>query len=105
MLRRGRASNPSSRSATRSSSIGIRVLLPEYDVVFTDRCVINLMTPEEQLRALDQLTTKVHVGGALVVLENTRKAFEAQNDLREAVGLPRSGSRPSTTFSSTRRRS
>lgn len=64
-------------------------LLPEYDVVFTDRCVINLMTPEEQLEALYQLTTKVRVGGALVVLENTRKAFEEQNDLREAVGLPR----------------
>ncbi len=64
-------------------------LLPEYDVVFTDRCVINLMTPEEQLGALDQLTAKVHVGGALVVLENTRKAFEAQNDLREAAGLAR----------------
>jgi SAM-dependent methyltransferase len=64
-------------------------LLPEYDVVFTDRCVINLMTSEEQLRTLDQLTAKVRIGGALVLLENTRQAFEAQNDLREAARLPR----------------
>jgi SAM-dependent methyltransferase len=60
-----------------------------YDVVFTDRCLINLATIDEQLAGLRQLAAKVRLGGHLVVLENTVQAFERQNDLREAGGLPR----------------
>lgn len=60
-----------------------------YDVVFTDRLLINLATLTDQLHALDQLAAKVRPGGHLIVLENTVQAREQQNDLREAAGLPR----------------
>lgn len=65
------------------------VLRDDYDLVFTDRCLINLMSVEEQLEGLGQLAGKVGNGGHVIVLENTIQAFERQNDLREAGGLPR----------------
>lgn len=60
-----------------------------YDVVFTDRLLINLASLADQLYALDQLAAKVRPGGHLIILENTIQAREQQNDLREAAGLPR----------------
>lgn len=64
-------------------------LADAYDVVFTDRLLINLTSIADQLHALDQLTAKVRPGGHLIILENTIQAREQQNDLREAAGLPR----------------
>ena len=60
-----------------------------YDIVFTNRCVINLNTDVAQQRALDQLSTKVHRSGRLLMIENSQQSHRRQNDLREAVGLAR----------------
>jgi SAM-dependent methyltransferase len=67
----------------------ISELGPQYDFVFTDRCLINLNSIEKQLAAIDQLCTKLPVGGCMVLIENSRQTYERQNDCREIVGLPR----------------
>jgi SAM-dependent methyltransferase len=61
----------------------------QYDIVFTDRCLINLNTTALQLAAFDQLAAKVKKGGYLLILENSERNYRRQNDCREAVGLPR----------------
>mgnify|MGYP001569402783 CR=1 FL=1 len=61
----------------------------QYDIVFTDRCLINLNTKALQCAALDQLSAKVKNGGYLLILENSDRTYQRQNDCRQAVGLPR----------------
>jgi SAM-dependent methyltransferase len=92
--------NARAAAATRASAVGFEVgnvlglnehtsLADAYDIVFTDRCLINLATLDEQLVGLRQLAAKVRLGGHLVILENTAQAFARQNDLRESAGLSR----------------
>ncbi len=64
-------------------------LAPSYDIVFTDRCLINLETAEKQMMAIDALAARVAPGGWLVMIENWRGSYGRQNDCREALGLPR----------------
>jgi SAM-dependent methyltransferase len=64
-------------------------LKKEYDVVFTDRCLINLNTRELQKKALNQIIDKTKDGGYIIFLENSEIAHSNQNDLRESVGLNR----------------
>ena len=63
-------------------------LAGHYDVVFTDRMVINLNTWELQARALDQLAAKVAPGGLLLMIENFTGCYGRQNELRVKAGLP-----------------
>jgi predicted O-methyltransferase YrrM len=58
-----------------------------YDVVFTDRCLINLNTFELQKQAITALVSKLQLGGYLVMIENSRLPYNAQNRCREALGL------------------
>ena len=67
-------------------------LKESYHFVFTDRCIINLNIVELQLKAMDQLTQKVREGGYLIILENIDQTYQLQNNLREAIGLPRRNS-------------
>ena len=60
-----------------------------YDLILTDRCIINLNNDELQQAALDQLSKKLVPGGFLLLIENPQALHSAQNDLREWVGLPR----------------
>jgi SAM-dependent methyltransferase len=60
-----------------------------YDIVFTDRCIINLNTVELQLAAVDQLAARVRKGGHLLILENFNETYQSQNNCRQAVSLPR----------------
>ena len=60
-----------------------------YDVIFTDRCLINLNTPELQEAALDQLWKKLKPTGHLILIENIQHTHSQQNDLRESLGLGR----------------
>ena len=59
-----------------------------YDVIFTDRCVINLNPLEMQLKSFDQMVAKTNKGGYIMILENSVQTHARQNDLRVAVGLP-----------------
>lgn len=58
-----------------------------YDILFTDRCLINLNTHELQERAIDQIFAKTVPGGYIVIIENEARTHARQNVLREAVGL------------------
>lgn len=58
-----------------------------YDVVFTDRMLINLGSVAMQKQAIDNLASLTQ--GSLILIENSRQTKDAQNDLREAIGLPR----------------
>ena len=65
--------------------------IPErgYDLVFTDRCLINLVSTEEQKQAIAVLAGRLTAGGVLLMIENSLTTYERQNDCREALGLPR----------------
>jgi len=69
-----------------------------YDVVFTDRLLINLDTTEAQKRAIDNLAARVRRPGSLILIENSRQTKDAQNDLREAMRLPRRPDAPFNLF-------
>lgn len=62
---------------------------PHYDIVFTDRMLINLNTPDLQKEGIRALASRVGPGGALIMLENSTRTHGLQNDCREALGLPR----------------
>jgi SAM-dependent methyltransferase len=58
-----------------------------YDVVFTDRCLINLNSDDLQQRAISSLRERLKPGGYLLMIENSKQTFESQNQAREGVGL------------------
>ncbi len=60
---------------------------PPFDVIFTDRCLINLNTDELQKQALTGLCRYLKPGGYLIMIENSVKAHEQQNDARKVIGL------------------
>jgi SAM-dependent methyltransferase len=60
-----------------------------YDVVFTDRAIINLNTQELQFRAIRSLCSLVRPRGLFLLLENFVETYERQNDCRERLGLQR----------------
>ncbi|OZG73777.1 hypothetical protein BTA51_08175 [Hahella sp. CCB-MM4] len=62
-------------------------LAASYDVVFTDRCLINLPTQEMQEQGLIQLCRKVNQDGILLLIENQTQTHGNQNRLREALGM------------------
>jgi ubiquinone/menaquinone biosynthesis C-methylase UbiE len=59
-----------------------------FDVVFTDRCLINLNTDALQQQAIRALARLVKPGGQLLMIENSQQTYRLQNQLRELVGLP-----------------
>lgn len=61
--------------------------LASYDVIFTDRCLINLNTDELQQKAIKALSDRLLPGGYLLMAENSQQTYDAQNQAREMVGL------------------
>lgn len=63
--------------------------LPErYDIVLTERVLINLSSWEEQREAIRGLIGLLKPGGKYLMCENLRDGLENLNVLRERVGLP-----------------
>jgi SAM-dependent methyltransferase len=62
-------------------------LQDHYDVVFTDRCLINLNTFELQKNGLEQLVLKTKDGGHIIIIENINQSYNNQNDCRVAIGM------------------
>ena len=65
----------------------IDALRATYDIVFTDRCLINLQTVELQKQAISALAAKVRPGGHLLMIENSMRTYGRQNHYRELLGL------------------
>lgn len=57
------------------------------DVVLTDRCLINLTSPEAQYDAIRQLHTLLKPGGRYLAIENFTSGQEELNRTRAALGL------------------
>ena len=61
--------------------------LGEVPQIFTDRCLINLTSLDEQVAALENLGNMLPKGGKLALVESTQQGQERINALREQVGL------------------
>ena len=59
-----------------------------YDVVTTDRCLINLTSLESQAQAIAQIAERTKPGGHYVAVENFIGGHNNMNAMRRAVGLP-----------------
>lgn len=60
----------------------------KFNVVVTQRVVINFMTWDEQKKVLVNIWRTLRPGGRYVMVENTFEGFEALNSTRRDVGLP-----------------
>ena len=63
-------------------------MLAQYDVVFTDRCLINIKSVELQMRAITDLAARVRKGGHLIMIENSTATYDRQNHCRTLLDLP-----------------
>lgn len=61
--------------------------LGAFDQVFTDRCLINLPSPDLQLQAVGNLAGRLRPGGALLLIESTQQGQDRINEMRRIVGL------------------
>ena len=59
-----------------------------YDVVLTDRCLINLDSVDDQSEAIAQIGMRTKPGGFYVAIENFIEGHENMNKARSAVGVP-----------------
>jgi len=59
----------------------------DYDVVISQRFLINLMEWELQQRVLGDLTSMLKPGGRLLMLEGSKPGVDSLNGLRAAMGL------------------
>ena len=59
-----------------------------FDVVLTERCLINLANTDEHEQSLLQLASLLKPGGHLVLVENTAEGLGRLNELRASLGLP-----------------
>ena len=58
-----------------------------FDVVVTQRLLINLASWEEQMRGILNLYRMLKPGGRYIMIENTNDAFLALNDVRVALNM------------------
>jgi len=66
----------------------MKVLGTEYDLVYTERCLINLPNWVAQRRAFVNIINALNPGGCYVMCENSQEGLDYINDLRHFVGLP-----------------
>ena len=61
---------------------------PIYDVVFTERCIINLLDWNDQKEALRRMARTLKKNGRLILLEVYKDGNDELNRARREVGLP-----------------
>lgn len=59
----------------------------DYDIVFTDRCLINIRDLNDQINAISDLAGRLRPGGHLLMIENSTSTYGAQNNARVKLGL------------------
>jgi ubiquinone/menaquinone biosynthesis C-methylase UbiE len=80
---------PDDRVAFQVGNVLDLKLAPQsFDIVFTDRCLINLNTDALQQAAVAGLAKLLAPQGHLLMIENSQQTYEAQNALRAKAGLP-----------------
>ena len=58
-----------------------------FDVVYTERCIINLLSWEEQQQALNEMHRILKKGGFLLFIESFTEGYENLNKARIELGL------------------
>lgn len=59
----------------------------EFDIVISERCIINLENWEQQQTAILNMKKKLKPGGKLLLVENTQEGLDRLNHLRRSFGL------------------
>ena len=59
-----------------------------FDIAITDRCLINLESPEIQYDVIRQIYSILKPGGYYIAIENFVEGNEAMNAIRNSIGLP-----------------
>jgi len=59
-----------------------------FDSVFTERCIINLLTWNDQKKALKNMVTALKKDGKLILLEAFSDGLKELNEARQEVSLP-----------------
>ena len=62
-------------------------LKKKFDIIVSERCLINLTTFAEQRHALLQMKYALNPGGKLILVENTIEGLDRLNSLRKKFGL------------------
>jgi ubiquinone/menaquinone biosynthesis C-methylase UbiE len=68
---------------------GLLCIRDRFDLVYTERTLINLKDWESQRRAIVNLTSLLNPGGMYVMCENSQEGLDVINDLREQLELKR----------------
>lgn len=58
-----------------------------FDVIITDRCLINLISIDDQIKAMEELHRVLKPNGVYLMCEDTKDGLDSLNVLRKAVGL------------------
>lgn len=58
-----------------------------FDLVYTERLLINLPDWPEQAKAIQDITARLKPGGRYLMCENSQDGLDRINELREACGL------------------
>lgn len=67
--------------------LNLRLPKESFDIVTTDRCLINLPTKEAQQQALQNIYTLLKAGSVYVMCEDTQQGLARINELRKITGL------------------
>ncbi|MBP6924069.1 MAG: class I SAM-dependent methyltransferase [Candidatus Pacebacteria bacterium] len=59
-----------------------------YDIITTDRCIVNLVTVEDQKKAIKEIHRLLKKGGHAIICEGTKQGFDNINSLRVLAKLP-----------------
>ena len=59
-----------------------------FDVIMTDRCLINLTSFQDQARVLREISNHIHSGGYYIAIENFIEGQEKLNEARRSIDLP-----------------
>ncbi|MEK7462346.1 MAG: class I SAM-dependent methyltransferase [Patescibacteria group bacterium] len=59
-----------------------------YDIVTTDRCIVNLVTLEDQKASIKEIHRLLKKGGRAIICEGTMQGFTNINNLRKLAKLP-----------------
>lgn len=59
----------------------------KYDVVITNRCLINLESDEQQIQAIDSIYEVLNDDGIFLMMECTMQGLNNINDIRKKFGL------------------
>ena len=58
-----------------------------FHIIFTERCLINILDEDEQYAAIDNIATLLPRGGYFIMLECFRDGLDASNKARSELGL------------------